>query len=67
MGSYYYLEDPNSESGSISVPEEDYVAAILRIAERNRLQITDKMILEEINKPKRKKAFNSKKAGHQES
>lgn len=47
MGSYY-VDDPDSEFDQSPIPEEEYVAAILRIAARHGIEITDKMILEEI-------------------
>lgn len=54
MSSYYYFDDPNSEFGSIPVPEEDYFAAILRIARRKGIKITDKLILKELEEMEEK-------------
>lgn len=50
MSSYYYLDDPKSELGSIPVPEEVYIAAILQIASRKGIKISDKIILKELEK-----------------
>lgn len=50
MGSYWYIEDPDSEFGHVPIYEDDYVRAIFRIADKHGLEITDKMILEEIKK-----------------
>lgn len=50
MTSYYYLDDPESETGSAPVPEELYIAAILQIASRKGIKITDQMILKEVKK-----------------
>lgn len=47
MGSYYYLDDPNSESGYFPLPEEEYLKAYKDIVKRHGINITDKMILEE--------------------
>ncbi|MBU1085320.1 MAG: NYN domain-containing protein [Candidatus Beckwithbacteria bacterium] len=52
MGSYYYLDDPESESGSSPVFEDDYLSAIFSIAKKLKLKITDKMILDEVFKKK---------------
>lgn len=59
MSSYYYLEDPESEFGSIPVPEEDYIAAILRIARKKRLKITDQMILKELEEMRKEEKKNA--------
>lgn len=48
MGSYYYVEDKNSEFGFTPVPEDDYVQAVLRITKKHGLKITDNLILKEI-------------------
>lgn len=50
MGSYYYVEDQNSESGFTPVPENDYIQAVFRIAKKRGLKITDNLILKEIEK-----------------
>lgn len=50
MGSYYYVTDIKSELGYTPISEEDYVGAIIRIAKRKGIKISDKMILEEITK-----------------
>lgn len=50
MTSYYYIDDPESEFGYTPVPEDDYVDAILKIAEKNGVKIIQEMILEEVKK-----------------
>lgn len=54
MGSYYYIEDKNSETGFTSIPEDDYIQAIFRVAKRRGLNITDKMILKALNQMEKK-------------
>lgn len=54
MGSYYYVEDKNSDFGYTPVPEEEYVRDILSIAKKHGLEITDEMILKEIEEQKYK-------------
>lgn len=54
MGSYYYIEDKNSEFGFTSVPEDDYAQAVLRIAKKRGFKITDNLILREIEELNRK-------------
>ena len=63
MGSYYYLNDPKSDFGSMPVPEDDYIAAILSIAREHGLKITDKMVLEKLGlvKMSPKKATDKRK------
>lgn len=58
MGTYYYLDDPRSETGTSPVFEDDYFGALFSIASKRGLKITDKMILDEVykKKPKSKKA-----------
>ncbi len=58
MSSYYYLDDPKSKMGSTPVPEEEFIKAVFSIARKHGLDITDEMILKEIDselKPKRKR------------
>lgn len=55
MGSYYYVSDENSDLGFTPVPEDEYMQAILRIAKKHGLEITDAMILQEIEKTNREK------------
>lgn len=55
MGSYYYLEDPDSEFGTTPVPEDEYLAAVLRIAKKKGIEITDEMILEELEEIKKRR------------
>lgn len=50
MGSYYYVKDKNSELGYTPVPEDEYIEAIIRIAKKNGLKITDDMVLEEVER-----------------
>jgi len=50
MTSYYYFDDPDSNFGFAPVPEDDYVEAILKIAEKNGVKITQEMIFEEVKK-----------------
>ncbi len=48
MGSYYYVKDKNSDFGYAPVPEEEYTQAIIHIAKKKGVKITDKMILKEV-------------------
>ena len=48
MGSYYYIEDKNSDFGYTPVPEEEYMSAILSIARNKGIEITDELILKEV-------------------
>lgn len=50
MTSYYYFDDPDSDLGSTPVPEDDYVEAILKIAEKNGVKMSQEMIFEEVKK-----------------
>lgn len=50
MSSYYYLEDSSSEFGYSPIPEEEYLMAILRIARKHGVKITDAKILKELEK-----------------
>lgn len=59
MGSYYYVTDPNSEFGSIPIPEEDYIATILRITRRKGKKITDKLILRELERKGKEEEKNA--------
>lgn len=47
MGSYYYLDNPDSDMGYFPLPEEEYFKAYNAIVKRLGLKITDKMIIEE--------------------
>ena len=49
MGTYYYVKDLSSKNEMVPIYEDDYIAAILRIAKKYGVEITDKMIAEEIN------------------
>lgn len=48
MGSYYYISDKDSDLEFTPVPEDQYVQAIFRIAKRQGVETTDKMILKEV-------------------
>lgn len=56
MGSYYYVKDKNSDFGYTPIHEEEYIEAIFRIAKKKGVNITDVMILQEIEKTNREKA-----------
>lgn len=64
MGTYYYVDDPESDCGHLPIYEDDYIAAIFSIAKRSGMKITDKMILAEVKshwkKPKRKSSKKKK-------
>jgi len=66
MGTYYYVDDPESEGGHLPIYEDDYIAAIFKIAKKSGVKITDKMILKEVKshwrKPKKEKLTDKKKA-----
>lgn len=61
MGSYYYLEDPESDFGFFPIPEEEFVQALFSIASKNGLKITDKMILEEVEGKWKRSSLRAKK------
>ena len=63
MAGYYYLVDSESELGYTPVSEEEMHGAILSIAKSHGLNITDKMILDQIQK-KESKSKNTKKKTH---
>lgn len=48
MGSYYYVEDKDSDLALTPIPEDEYMRAILRIAKRQGVKIDDKVILKEV-------------------
>lgn len=50
MTCYYYFDDPDSDLGSTPVPEDDYIEAILKIAEKSGVKISQGMIFEEVKK-----------------
>lgn len=60
MGTYWYVKDLAGDMGYSPVFEDDYVSAIFSIAKKHGLEITDKMILDEVYKKKSK----SKKVPH---
>lgn len=55
MGSYYYISDKDSDLGLTPVHEDEYMQTILNIAKKYGLEITDAMILEEIEKTNKEK------------
>lgn len=58
MGSYYYVKDKDSEFGYTPIPEDEYVQTLFRVAKRQGLNITDAMILEEVEKMNKKSKKN---------
>lgn len=48
MGTYYYIDDPESENGHLPIYEDDYITAIFSIAKKRGIKITNEMILEEV-------------------
>lgn len=50
MGTYYYVKDLKTKNEMVPIYEDDYIAAILRIAKENGVEITDETIAKEINK-----------------
>lgn len=63
MGTYWYVDDPDSDEGSVPIYEDDYVAAIFSIAKQHGVNITQKMILEEVSKKWKKPSDGRKKTG----
>ena len=63
MGTYYYLKNPNphDEWGMVPVHEDDYIAAILRVAKKRGVKITDGMIMKEIGLGTKKKRRETKR------
>lgn len=55
MGSYYYIEDKNSDFGYTPVPEDECLTTIFRVAKIKCIEITDAMILQEIEKTNKEK------------
>ncbi|MDP3973785.1 MAG: hypothetical protein Q8P92_03045 [Candidatus Daviesbacteria bacterium] len=55
MSSYYYVQDPNSETGFTPIPEDEYMQAAFRVAKNKGVNVTDKMIIEELNQKNQKK------------
>lgn len=68
MGTYYYVDDPESEDGHLPIYEDDYIAAIFNIAKNSGVKITDKMILAEVKshwkKPRKIKQKRQKDENH---
>ena len=60
MSGYYYLNNPKSELGHSPVSDEEMLSAILSIGKRHGLNISDKMIFEEIQK-KESKSKNTRR------
>lgn len=50
MGTYYYVKDLKTKNEMVPIYEDDYIAAILKIAREKGVRITDNMIAEEVNK-----------------
>lgn len=50
MSGYYYIDDPKSNLGYTPIPEEEFSQAILSLARKHGLKITDEMILKEVQK-----------------
>ena len=61
MGIYYYVDDPESESGHLPIYEDDYIAVIFKIAEKSGVNITNKMILTEVKSHWKKPEKSNKK------
>lgn len=59
MSSYYYVQDPDSEYGLTPIPEDEYIQAVFRVAKTKGVNITDKMIIEELNQKNQKKEKSS--------
>ncbi|MBI3103325.1 hypothetical protein HYZ05_00115 [Candidatus Daviesbacteria bacterium] len=57
MSSYYYVQDPNSETGFTPIPEDEYIQAVFRVAKNKGVNISGKMIIEELNKKNQKKGY----------
>ncbi len=59
MGTYYYVDDQESDWGFLPIYEDDYIAAIFQLAKKAGVKITNKMILEEVKshwrKPRKEK------------
>jgi hypothetical protein len=49
MGSYYYINGSKSD-----IPEDEYIQAILSIAKKQGVEITDNMILQEVENSQKK-------------
>ena len=63
MSGYYYLDDSESELGYTPVSENEMNSTILSIVKNHGLNITDKMILDQIQK-KESEYKNTKKKTH---
>ncbi len=55
MSSYYYVQDQESDTGFTPIPEDEYIQAIFRVAKNKGVNISEKMIIEELNQKNRKK------------
>lgn len=62
MSDYFYLDDPESDMGMTPVTGEEMVTAIRKIARREKLEITDEQIINEVFN-KNKKSKNKSKKG----
>lgn len=64
MSDYYYLEDKEDESGYSPILGDDYISALLSIAGKHGIKITDEMVLKEARRKwKSKKVPHDKHAG----
>lgn len=48
MSDYYYFEDKEDDFGFTPILGEDYIRALLIIAKKHGIKITDEMILDEV-------------------
>lgn len=55
MSSYYYVQDPDSETGFTPIPEDEYIQAVFRVAKNKGINISEKMIIEELSRNNQKK------------
>lgn len=56
MGRYHYMKSQNAALGYTSIPEDKYVQAVLSIAKKHGVEITENMILQEVEKSQKKLA-----------
>lgn len=59
MSDYYYFEDKDEDFGFTPVLGEDYIHALITIAKKNGIRITDKMILNEVYKKPTEKGLKN--------
>lgn len=48
MSDYYYFEDKEGNFGFTPIPGEDYIRALMIIAKKHGIKITDEIILDEV-------------------